>query len=179
MRLARPLVELREGQLPIGHSAGQHLHSGGSFLVSAALVLVIAHTFTLLKESPILSPYRVNLDWLWGTPPGNDGTPATVRAALFGNDAHSSAEAWLRTLSADEDGRRGEGGWGAELVNPDDTTGPALVDITSAGEDVADGIEDGTQNLYEFLAERVARAERGETPGASDLTVEWRELPRT
>lgn len=121
----------------------------------------------------------MNLDWLWGTPPGNDGTPATVRAALFGNDAHSSAEAWLRTLSADEDGRRGEGGWGAELVNPDDTTGPALVDITSAGEDVADGIEDGTQNLYEFLAERVASAERGETPGASELTVEWRELPRT
>ncbi|WP_237746507.1 hypothetical protein [Corynebacterium jeikeium] len=56
------------------------------------------------------------------------------------------------------------------------------MDITSAGEDVADGIEDGTQNLYEFLAERVARAERGEageTPGANELTVEWRELPRT
>lgn len=56
------------------------------------------------------------------------------------------------------------------------------MDITSAGEDVADGIEDGTQNLYEFLAERVAsaaRAERGESPGARELTVEWRELPRT
>ena len=53
------------------------------------------------------------------------------------------------------------------------------MDITSAGEDVADGIEDGTQNLYEFLADRVASAERGETPGTSDLTVEWRELPRT
>ncbi|MCG7457446.1 hypothetical protein [Corynebacterium sp. ACRPH] len=56
------------------------------------------------------------------------------------------------------------------------------MDITSAGEDVADGIEDGTQNLYEFLAERVARAERaeaGETRGADELTVEWLELPRT
>ncbi|WP_256365735.1 hypothetical protein [Corynebacterium sp. HMSC08A12] len=42
------------------------------------------------------------------------------------------------------------------------------MDITSAGEDVADGIEDGTQNLYEFLVTR-----------ASELTVEWRELPRT
>ena len=94
----------------------------------------------------------------------------------------ASAEAWLRALSADEDGRRGEGGWGAEIANPDDTSDPALVDITSAGEDVADGIEDGTQNLYEFLAERVAhtkRGEAGETPGASELTVEWRELPRT
>ena len=87
-------------------------------------------------------------------------------------DAHTSAEAWLRTLSADEDGWRGEGGWGAELVNPDDTTGPALVDITSAGEDVADGIEDGTQNLYEFLATRADELD-------SELTVEWRELPRT
>lgn len=182
MRLAGPLVELSKSQLTIGHRPGQRLHSGGSFLVGAALVFVLAHGFTLLKEFPILSSYRVNLDWLWGTPPGNDGTPATVRAALFGNDAHTSAEAWLRTLSADEDGRRGEGGWGAELVNPDDTTGPALVDITSAGEDVADGIEDGTQNLYEFLADRVASAEReeaSETPGASELTVEWRELPRT
>lgn len=56
------------------------------------------------------------------------------------------------------------------------------MDITSAGEDVADGIEDGTQNLYEFLVDRVASAERdeaGETRGASELTVEWRELPRT
>ncbi len=53
------------------------------------------------------------------------------------------------------------------------------MDITSAGEDVADGIEDGTENLYEFLAERAARAEQDETPGASELTVEWRELPRT
>ena len=53
------------------------------------------------------------------------------------------------------------------------------MDITSAGEDVADGIEDGTQNLYEFLAERVASAERGENPYASELTVEWHELPRT
>lgn len=56
------------------------------------------------------------------------------------------------------------------------------MDITSAGEDVADGIEDGTQNLYEFLADRVASAERDEAsepPGANELTVEWRELPRT
>lgn len=181
MCLARPLVELCDSQLTIGHRPGKCVYGGGSFLVGAALVFVLAHGFTLLKEFPILSPYRVNLDWLWGTPPGNDGTPATVRAALFGVDAHTSAEAWLRTLSADEGGRRGEGGWGAELVNPDDTSGPALVDITSAGEDVADGIEDGTQNLYEFLADRVASAERdeaSETPGASDLTVEWRELPR-
>ena len=87
-------------------------------------------------------------------------------------DAHTSAEAWLRTLSADEDGRRGEGGWGAELANAGAADEPAMVDITSAGEDVADGIEDGTQNLYNFLAARADELE-------SELTVEWRELPRT
>ena len=114
----------------------------------------------------------MNLDWLWGTPPGNDGTPATVRAVLFGVDAHTSAEAWLRTLSADEDGRRGEGGWGAELANAGAADESAMVDITSAGEDVADGIEDGTESLYNFLAARADELD-------SELTVEWRELPRT
>ena len=47
-----------------------------------------------------------------------------------------------------------------------------MVDITSAGEDVADGIEDGTENLYNFLTTRADELD-------SELTVEWRELPRT
>ena len=64
----------------------------------------------------MLYPYRLNLDWLWGTPPGNDGTPATVRAVLEGADACALAQAWLESLSADDNGHRGEGGWGAQLV---------------------------------------------------------------
>lgn len=120
----------------------------------------------------MLHPYRVNLDWLWGTPPGNDGTPATVRAVVTGGEACALAAAWLESLSADEDGHRGEGGWGAQLVHAEEHSRRAILAVTSAGEDVADGIEDGTDNLYCFLAERV----RG--VAESDLNVEWQELER-
>ena len=120
----------------------------------------------------MLYPYRVNLDWLWGTPPGNDGTPATVRAVLEGADACALAHAWLESLLVDDNGHRGEGGWGAQLVHAEERSRRAILAITSAGEDVADGIEDGTDNLYRFLAARV----RG--VAESDLTVEWQEVDR-
>lgn len=127
---------------------------------------------TAKGNTPMLHPYRVNLDWLWGTPPGNDGTPATMRAVVTGGEACALAAAWLESLSADEDGNRGEGGWGAQLVHVDEHSRRAILAITSAGEDVADGIEDGTDNLYCFLAERVrGRAE-------PELNVEWQELER-
>ena len=120
----------------------------------------------------MLYPYRVNLDWLWGTPPGNDGTPATVRAVLEGAGACALAQAWLESLSVDDNGHRGEGGWGAQLVHAGKYSRQAILAITSAGEDVADGIEDGTDNLYCFLSERVrGRAE-------PELNVEWQELER-
>lgn len=120
----------------------------------------------------MLHPYRVNLDWLWGTPPGNDGTPATVRAVLEGTGACALAQAWLESRSVDGNGHRGEGGWGAQLVHAEEHSRRAILAITSAGEDVADGIEDGTDNLYCFLAEQV----RG--VAESDLNVEWQELDR-
>lgn len=127
---------------------------------------------TAKGNTPMLHPYRVNLDWLWGTPPGNDGTPATVRSVVTGGEACALAQAWLESLSADEDGNRGEGGWGAWLVHVDEHSRRAILAITSAGEDVADGIEDGTDNLFCFLAERVrGRAE-------PELHVEWQELER-
>lgn len=120
----------------------------------------------------MLYPYRVNLDWLWGTPPGNDGTPATVRAVVEGTGACALAQAWLESLSVDDNGHRGEGGWGARLVHVDEHSRRAILAITSAGEDVADGIEDGTDNLYCFLVEQV----RG--VAESDLNVEWQEGDR-
>lgn len=127
---------------------------------------------TAKGNPPMLHPYRVNLDWLWGTPPGNDGTPATVRAVVTGGEACALAAAWLESLSADEDGHRGEGGWGAQLVHAEEHSRRAILAITSAGEDVADGIEDGTDNLYCFLAGRV----RG--LAEPELNVEWQELDR-
>lgn len=127
---------------------------------------------TAKGNPPMLHPYRVNLDWLWGIPPGNDGTPATVRAVLEGTGACALAQAWLESLSADDNGNRGEGGWGAQLVHAGEYSRRAILAIISAGEDVADGIEDGTDNLYCFLVERVrGRAE-------PELSVEWQELDR-
>ncbi|WP_454972712.1 hypothetical protein [Corynebacterium propinquum] len=123
-------------------------------------------------------PYHVNLDWLWGMPPGNDGTPATVRAVVTGADACALATAWFESLPADEDGNRGAGGWGVRLARVDETARRAVVEITSAGEDVADGIEDGTENLYSFLAVRVQNAQNASEEPSAGLTVEWQELPR-
>ena len=37
-------------------------------------------------------PWQVDLDWLWGTPPGNDGSPATLRLDVVG---HGAARACL------------------------------------------------------------------------------------
>ena len=124
------------------------------------------------KKDIVLTRYHVNLDWLWGTPPGNDGTPATVRAVLEGTGACALAQAWLESLSADEDGHRGEGGWGAQLVHAEEHSRRVILAITSAGEDVADGIEDGTDNLFCFLAEQV----RG--LAEPELNLEWQELER-
>ena len=94
-------------------------------------------------------------------------------AALWlAGGACALAAAWLESLSADEDGNRGEGGWGARLVDVDEHSRRAILAITSAGEDVADGIEDGTDNLYCFLAERVRAALNPE------LSVEWQEGDR-
>lgn len=124
------------------------------------------------KKDIVLTRYHVNLDWLWGTPPGNDGTPATVRAVVEGTGACALAQAWLESLSADDNGHRGEGGWGAQLVHAGEYSRRAILAITSAGEDVADGIEDGTDNLYCFLAERVRGLAEPEP------NVEWQELER-
>lgn len=127
---------------------------------------------TAKGNTQMLHPYRVNLDWLWGTPPGNDGTPATVRAVVTGGEACALAQAWLESLSTDEDGNRGEGGWGAQLVHVDELSRRAILAITSAGEDVADGIEDATDNLYCFLVEQVRSLAEPE------LNLEWQELER-
>ena len=59
-------------------------------------------------------PWQVDLDWLWGTPPGNDGSPATLRLDVVGPGAARAAAAWLGSLPGDENGVRGRGGWRAD-----------------------------------------------------------------
>ena len=38
-------------------------------------------------------PWQVDLDWLWGTPPGNDGSPGTLRLDVAGPGAARAAAA--------------------------------------------------------------------------------------
>ena len=86
-------------------------------------------------------PWQVDLDWLWGTPPGNDGSPATLRLDVVGPGAARAAAAWLGSLPGDEDGVRGRGGWRADPGEQPDADDHAVLLLTSAGEDVADGLE--------------------------------------
>lgn len=111
--------------------------------------------------------YQVDLDWLWTQPPHNDGSPATVRLTVrdgVRDRACSRVASWLSRLPADEQGLHGSGGWTVRIVETCADT--VTVDITSAGEDVADGIEAGTESAFDHLA-----------PG-TDLGLSWQQLPR-
>ncbi|CAM3631305.1 hypothetical protein MILU53160_05470 [Micrococcus luteus] len=111
-------------------------------------------------------PWQVNLDWLWGTPPGNDGSPATLRLDVVGPGAARAAAAWLSSLPGDEDGVRGRGGWRADPGEQPDADDHAVLLLTSAGEDVADGLEDAADDAYAALA------------AVEGLTLRWTPLPR-
>ncbi|MGJ5591469.1 hypothetical protein ACSBQY_09670 [Micrococcus lylae] len=117
-------------------------------------------------------PWQVDLDWLWGTPPGNDGSPATLRLDVVGPGAARAAAAWLGSLPGDEDGVRGRGGWRADSGGqpavdgrPDEDDHAVLL-LTSAGEDVADGLEDAADDAHAALA------------AVGGLTLRWTPLPR-
>ena len=113
-----------------------------------------------------IQPWQVDLGWLWGTPPGNDGSPATLRLDVVGPGAARAAAAWLSSLPGDEDGVRGEGGWRADPGNVRGGEDHAVILLTSAGEDVADGLEDAADTAYEALSA---------VPG---LQLHWTPQPR-
>ena len=111
--------------------------------------------------------YTVDYDWLWDNPPHNDGTPATVRLTVTNgqrDDAARRVDAWLESLDSDGEGNYFSGGWGVREAARDDAQ--VVLEITSGGEDVADGIEDGTQSAYDYLGE------------GTDLDLQWEQLPR-
>lgn len=111
--------------------------------------------------------YLVDYDWLWTRPPHNDGTPATLRLRVTDGKCTSARErvdAWLAEI-ADPDGFHGSGGWAVSEVAAEDT-GSVILLITSGGEDVADGIQDGSEEAFEHLG-------RG-----TDLGLAWTQLPR-
>ena len=75
-------------------------------------------------------PWQVDLDWLWGTPPGNDGSPATLRLDVVGPGAARAAAAWLSSLPGDEDGVRGRGGWRADPGEQPDADDHAVLPVS-------------------------------------------------
>lgn len=117
-------------------------------------------------------PWKVDLDWLWSTPPGNDGSPATLRLDVTGRGASREAAVWLASLPGDEDGVRGRAGWradpGEQPSGSDRHQGQdhAVLLLTSSGEDVADGLEAAADDAYAALA------------AVGGLTLRWTPLPR-
>ena len=105
----------------------------------------------------------MDYDWLWTQPPHNDGTPATVRVTITGKGARRAVDKWLDQLQPDSRGIRGMGGWTVSDVS---TSTQVILEITSAGEDVADGIEWGTDSLFDALH-------------PADLHFHWKNLPRS
>lgn len=117
-------------------------------------------------RTPPTSPWQLDLDWLWQTPPGNDGSPATLQVDVFGPEAARAATAWLASLPLDNNGVRGRAGWRADPASQPDSVEHATLLLTSAGEDVADGLEAAADDIYQALA------------AGHGLTVRWTPLPR-
>lgn len=109
--------------------------------------------------------YHMDYDWLWTRPPHNDGSLATVRLTVSGNGARRAVDGWFAQLPQDSAGVRGGGGWAVTEVSSAVDGRTVVLDITSGGEDVADGIEWGTGQAFEAL-------------DGQGLTFTWENLPR-
>ncbi|MDO5048850.1 MAG: hypothetical protein Q4D87_03095 [Actinomycetaceae bacterium] len=123
--------------------------------------------------------YSLDYDWLWAAPPHNDGSEARLRVFLKWTLIDSSDDAyegvpggplgkvvrdWLGSLPYSDGGIWGEGGWAASIIKED--SDGVVLDIWSAGEDVADGIEAGTLSLFEGVLR------------AHPVDVRYEQLPR-
>lgn len=119
-----------------------------------------------MTQQESLKPYKPDYDWFWGGKPGNDGTQATLRMTVRGDmrAAGRAVDVWLAGLSTDNRGVRGEGGWRVDEVSRDEEA--IVLDITSGGEDVADGVLYGAESAFEAIA------------GVPHITVAWKQLPR-
>lgn len=103
--------------------------------------------------------YEMDYDWL-----ANDiSDSATVRLTVTGPHARSAVMEWLEDLPADALGTRGRGGWMVKEVSaaPEE----AVLDLTSGGQDVADGIEAATTEAHDVLS-------------ALGCELEWEQRPR-
>ncbi|QCB27840.1 hypothetical protein [Corynebacterium endometrii] len=109
------------------------------------------------------TPYKLDYEWL-----RNDiDAVATVELTVKGEGAREAILAWFEEVPLDELGTRGGGGWmvaeATDIARTDADT--VVLHITSGGEDVADGIQNGTESAYEALE-----------PFGVELS--WKNLPR-
>ncbi|MDO5033986.1 MAG: hypothetical protein Q4E01_01155 [Actinomycetaceae bacterium] len=108
--------------------------------------------------------YRLDYDWLWSKPPHNDGSVAKLRVILeasskIDEEVPSAAglqlslqnvvREWLESLPYSAPPVWGAGGWAASVVEEEPRR--VVVEVWSAGEDVADGIEDAARSLYDAV----------------------------
>ncbi|WP_216404605.1 hypothetical protein [Arcanobacterium phocae] len=117
-----------------------------------------------MKNQQQSRPYVPDYDWLWTQPPSYT---RTLRAIISHSDAamlRTAFTSFIRSLQHDENGVAGRGGW-AIYPNVSESEPHAVVaDIVSGGEDVADAICDGADELFEKLTA---------TPG---IKIQWRQL---
>lgn len=119
-----------------------------------------------MTRNSSVKPYEPDYDWFWGRKPGNDGTQATLRMTVSGEPAviRKAVAAWISTLSTDSNGVRGEGGWRVDEVSREAEA--IQLDITSGGEDVADGVIAGAESAVASLKH------------VDGIAVTWEQLPR-
>lgn len=115
--------------------------------------------------------YEPDYDWLWTYPPHNDGSEARLRITLQGADDGATNSSlpdlvhnWLDTLLVFEESTWGAGGWAVRIVSEADDQ--VVLELWSAGEDVADGLQAGTESLFEGVLQD------------TDLQVTYEQLPR-
>ncbi|WP_072341970.1 hypothetical protein [Actinomyces urinae] len=115
--------------------------------------------------------YEPDYDWLWTYPPHNDGSEARLRIVLQRADDGSAdsslldlVHSWLDTLLVFEESTWGAGGWAVRLVY--ERSDRVLLELWSAGEDVADGLQAGTESLFAGVLQD------------TDVQVTYEQLPR-
>lgn len=112
--------------------------------------------------------YQLDYAWLWDDPPHNSGPEARLRVRLSAKgdreldlrerpepgqsdlepDVSALVHHWLDSLSDSEPPIWGEAGWATTIVSEQPGANAVVLDLWSAGEDVADGIHDATRSFY-------------------------------
>lgn len=111
-----------------------------------------ATPITPSNSDPTVSVPPSNSEPNVSVPPSNQASVQTL------------VDSWLQTLSFEKPDLWGQGGWATHVLSSEENQ--VVLDLWSAGEDVADGIEAATRSLYESVLRR------------TDVQVDYEQLPR-